>query len=142
LQPERMSIPCTYPHNDWLMYILYNGDAPFLGQIIRAAIGNIAKEHQSEGVTDALRSYEVSASDSLHTLRGKVVVLLDQDEATRARLCEFKSELVRDWQPACPAKATRFYGQLHSSVIPNWVKDEEVTLAELIDSAREAYLVC
>ena len=137
-----MSTPCTYPHNDWLMYILYNSDAQFLRQIIQAAMVNIENQYHTEGVTEALRSYAVKGNDSLHTLRGKVLVLLEQDEVTRRRLCEFKSKLVRDWQPLCPAKATRFYAQLHSELIPNWVKDEEVTLSEFIDSARAAYLVC
>jgi hypothetical protein len=137
-----MSTPCTYPHNDWLMYILYNSDAQFLGQIIQAAMVNIENQYHTEGVTEALRSSAVKGGDSLHTLRGKVLVLLEQDEVTRRRLCEFKSELVRDWQPVCPAKATRFYAQLHSELIPNWVKDEEVTLSEFIDSARATYLVC
>ncbi len=142
MQPERMSMPCTYPHNDWLMYILYNGDAQFLGQIIQAAITNIGGHHQTEGVREALRCYAASGCDSLHTLRGKVLVLLEQDEVTRRRLCEFRSELVRDWQPLCPAKATRFYALLHDELIPNWVKDEGVSLSEFIDAARAAYLVC
>ena len=141
MHPERMSTPCTYPHNDWLMYILYNGDARFLGQIIEAAMANIERHHQSEGVTEALRCYAASGGDSLHTLQGKVLVLLEQDEATRRRLCEFRSDVVRDWQPVCPAKATRFYAQLHDELIPGWVKDEEVALADFIDTARAAYLV-
>jgi hypothetical protein len=124
------------------MYILYNSDAQFLEQIIRAAIINIREQHPAEGVRDALRSYEVHGNNSLHTLRGKALVLLEQDGVTRVRLCEFKSEVVRDWQPLCPAKATRFYALLHSELIPNWVKDEEVTLLEFIDSARATYLIC
>jgi hypothetical protein len=76
------------------------------------------------------------------TLRGKVLVLLEQDEVTRRRLCEFKSDVVRDWQPTCPAKATRFYALLHDELIPNWVKDEGVSLSEFVDAARAAYLVC
>jgi hypothetical protein len=123
------------------MYILYNGDAQFLGQIIRAAAVNIGNQYRTEGVTEALRTYAPSQSDSLHTLRGKVLVLLDQDEVTRRRLCEFKSDVVRDWLPMCPVKATRFYAQLHSDVIPNWVKDEEVTLSDFIDQTRATYLV-
>ena len=123
------------------MYILYNSDAQFLGQIIQAAIVNIGAQYPTEGVAEALRTYTPSKSDSLHTLRGKVLVLLDQDEVTRRRLCEFRSDVVRDWLPTCPAKATRFYAQLHSEVIPNWVKDEEVTLADFIDRSRATYLV-
>lgn len=79
-----MSIPCTYPHNDWLMYLLYTGDAPFMAQVIRAAMANIRRAHAgSEPVADAVGLYEPGPADSLHTLRAKLLVLLDQVAAAR-----------------------------------------------------------
>ena len=122
------------------MYILYTSDPPFLRQIIEAAMHNIANHFQNQGVSDALQSYTPSDSDCIHTLRAKVMVLLDQDEVTRRRLCEFKSDLVRDWKPMCPNKANRFYEELHTELIPSWVKDEGVTLSDFIDGVRATYL--
>lgn len=64
-----------------------------------------------------------------------------QDEGTRQMLCEFRSNLARDWQPVCKIKATRFFAFLHEELLPAWVKDETVPLDEAIDRARMAYLV-
>lgn len=38
-------------------------------------------------------------------------------------------------------KAGRFYAALHDRLLPDWVKDEAVTLDEVVDRARMAYLV-
>jgi hypothetical protein len=73
-----MSIPWTYPHNDWLMYILYTADAGFMAQIIRGAALGVQRAHASPAVHEALRAYEPSPSDSLLLLRAKLLVLLDQ----------------------------------------------------------------
>lgn len=134
-------MPCTYPHHDWLMYILYSCDAAFLRQVIRGAVQNIAAAHGTEGVREALEAYTPGDEDCLHTSRIKLLVLLDQDEATRKKLCEYRSDLARDWQPVCPQKATRFYGDLHSHLLPDWIKDETVTNSEFVERARMAYLV-
>ena len=136
-----MSTPCTFPHHDWLMYVLYGADADFMRQIIRGAAHGVAQAHGTDGVRDALRAYAPGDGDCLHTLRVKLLVLLDQDEATRARLCEYRSPVVRDWHPVCRVKATRFYAELHDSLLPGWVKDETVTTSDFVDRVRAAYLV-
>jgi hypothetical protein len=141
-----MSMPCTYPHHDWLMYILYSCDAPFLGQIIRGAMAGIAQQHAAtknkEGMAEALAPYSPGPSDCMHTTRIKLLVLLDQDEGTRRRLCEYTSKgAARDWLPVCPHKAARFYAELHDTLIPAWIKDETVTSSEFVDRVRMAYLI-
>ena len=134
-------MPCTCPHRDWLMYVLYSGDAEFMGQIIRGAIRGVADAQPTEGVRDALRPYAPAEDDCLHTLRIKLLVLLDQDEATRVRLCEYSSPVARDWRPVCRVKATRFYTELHDALLPAWVKDETVTASDFVDRVRMAYLI-
>ena len=136
-----MSTPCTYPHHDWLVYLLYTGDARFLAQVVAGCVANIRAAHASEGVRAAAAAFAPGPGDGLHALRARLLVLLDLDEATRRRLCEFRSELVRDWLPACPHKASRFYAALHDELLPAWVKDETVTAEELVDRARMAYLI-
>jgi len=123
------------------MYVLYGADADFMRQIIRGAAHGVAQAHDTDGVRDALRAYAPGDGDCLHTLRVKLLVLLDQDEATRARLCEYRSPVVRDWHPVCRVKATRFYAELHDSLLPGWVKDETVTTSDFVDRVRAAYLV-
>jgi hypothetical protein len=134
-------MPCTCPHRDWLMYILYSGDSEFMSQIIRSAAASIEAEHCTPGVQEALGPYLPRQEDCLHVLRIKLLVLLDQDEAMRRRLCEFTSPVVRSYCQVDPAKADRFYAELHSSLIPDWIKDETVTSSELVDRARMAYLI-
>jgi len=125
------------------MYILYSCDAPFLGQIIRGAMAGIAQQHSgSKGVQEALAPYEPSPSDCMHTTRIKLLVLLDQDEGTRRRLCEFTSKgAARDWVPVCPQKAARFYAELHDTLIPAWIREEPVSSSEFVDRVRMAYLI-
>ncbi len=141
MHPDRMSIPCTCPHRDWLMYALYACDAEFIAQVIRTAAANIEAEHATPGVAEAARLFLPSPEDCLHSLRIKLLVLLDQDESTRRRLCEFTSPAVRNYTPVSPAKADRFYAELHERLVPDWIKDETVSAGEFVDRARMAYLI-
>ena len=137
-----MSMPCTYPHHDWLMYVLYSCDAAFLGQIIRGAMAGIAKQHATDGMLESLAPYTPGDSDCMHTTRIKLLVLLDLDEGTRRRLCEYTSTgPARDWRPVCPDKAARFYAELHDTLIPTWIKDETINSSEFVDRVRMAYLI-
>lgn len=80
--------------------------------------------------------------DSINTLRVKMLVLLDQDEPTRAALCAAgASDLFATRTPVCPKKATGFFHGLHEELLPRWVKDEAVTLVDLIEDARMLYLI-
>jgi hypothetical protein len=123
------------------MYILYGGDSEFIGQIIRGAMQGIERAHGTAGVTESLRVYSPQRDDCLHTLRIKLLVLLDLDEPTRRRLSEYSSPLARDWHPVCRVKATRFYAELHDVLLPGWVKDETINASDFVDRVRMAYLV-
>ena len=82
------------------------------------------------------------SGDSINKLRGKVLILLDQDEATRVALCASgASELFPTRRPVCPKKATGFFQGMHNEVLPRWVKDETVTLENFVDEARMLYLI-
>ena len=136
-----MSIPCTCPHRDWLMYILYCCDSEFMSQVIHTAAVNIQSEHDTPGVAEAIQPFLPSPDDCLHNLRIKLLILVDQDESTRRRLCEFSSPTVRNYTAVAPEKADRFYADLHDTLIPDWVKDETVTPGEFVDRARMSYLI-
>ena len=141
MQPERMSTPCTYPHNDWLMYVLYYHDVDLTRQMISTAIESIRSTHSCPNVSRILDSYRPSDLDCHHTLRIKLLVLLDQDEYTRAQLCNYTCKLVRDRRPVPPEKGSRFYAALHDELLPAWVRDGSVPACKFVDSVRMAYLV-
>ena len=134
-------MPCTCPHRDWLMYILYSCDSEFMSQVISTTISNIQDEHATPGVRESLLPFRPSPGDCLHSLRMKLLILADQDEGTRRRLCEFTSPAVRNYSPVDPEKADRFYADLLDRLIPDWIKDETVTAGEFVDRARMAYLI-
>ena len=136
-----MSMPCTCPHRDWLMYILYTCDSEFMGQVIRTAAEGIQAEHATQGVAEAVRPFFPSPEDCLHSLRMKLLILLDQDEPTRRKLCQYSSPVVRNYSPVPTEKANRFYVELHDKLIPDWIKDETVTAGEFVDRVRMAYLI-
>ena len=123
------------------MYILYSCDSEFMSQVIRTACRSIEEEHGDPGVSRAARAFLPSPDDCLHTLRAKLLVLLDRDEPTRRRLCAFTSPVVRNYRPVPADKASAFYVELHERLIPDWVKDETVTLGNFVDSVRMAYLI-
>lgn len=141
MHPERMSMPCTCPHHDWLMYILYCSDAAFISQVISTAASGVEEEHGTEAVREAVRLFMPSARDSVDSLRIKLLVLLDQDEGTRRRLCQYTCKSVRDYTSLSPEKASRFYSELHFTLIPDWVKDETVEPGDFVDRVRMAYLI-
>ena len=136
-----MSMPCTCPHRDWLFYVLYSCDSEFMSQIIRTAAANIEAEHHTQAVTNSLLPFLPSPDDCLHSLRIKLLVLVDQDEASRRRLCEYTSPAVRNYAPVAPEKADRFFADLHDALIPDWIKDETISAGEFVDRARMSYLI-
>ena len=142
LHPDKMSMPCTCPHNDWLMYILYTCDSGFISQVIQTAAKGILEEHAGvAGVSEAVGMFMPVPGDCLHRLRIKLLVLLEKDEGTRRRLCEFSSPTVRNYHAVKPEKADRFYSDLHERLIPEWIKDETVSAGEFVDRVRMAYLI-
>jgi len=132
----------TFPHNDWLMYILYYEDGSLLVQIINSAIASIKRTYcMHQCVLDVLAPYAPAQTDSINVLRTKLLILLDTDEDSRNRLCAFASEAIRDLRSLCPLKASSFFEELHSRLLPDWVQDECKDTYDLIEAVREAYLV-
>ena len=91
---------------------------------------------------NALTPYHYDAKrDSLLSLRGKLFVLLDQDEITRHELVKRNTKLIGHFGPVSIEKANGFYTALHKQVLPKWVSDETMSLEELVDELRNAYLI-
>jgi hypothetical protein len=143
LHDERMSIPMTCtPHKDWLFYVLYCGDSLMISDIIRQCIKNIGMYYENDPeIVEILTQYLPKPADSLLYLRSKLFILLNEDETTRRELVEKQKIGVGYFGPIPLSKANRFYVTLHSQIIPQWVSNEDITLSDLIDNLRMAYLI-
>lgn len=69
----------NFPHNDWVMYMLYVDDIPLLQQMVNSAVQNIALQFSYHtAIADVLKFYEPVPTDTINRLRCKFLVLLDQ----------------------------------------------------------------
>lgn len=128
------------PFQDVLMFLLYSGHASgLLCVLIEESSKNIGTEHCTDGVMKALESFKVEMNKtSLTHMRIIFFLLLSKDTIMRKKLCEAK---ISWFLPTlCPFKACCFYETLSSSVIPKWIRDENVGVVEFEDMLRESYL--
>lgn len=139
LQAERMSIPMTCPlkRQDIIFYTLYSGNEQYLKDLIEESVINIAREYPTEGVRDALQMLRPTEIDSLHKLRMKFFILLNEDEAMRHKLSMVKSSTIA---PLCEHKARRFYDELSDKILANWVRNGNMDLEGVVDIVRDSYL--
>ncbi len=140
-----MSMPriCQTPpgqYHDILMYLLYNGGAePLLRALIAESMENIANAFPTPGVRAALATLTPAKDASLAALCVLFFLLLNQDHLMRVRLCHGK---VTAYLPQlCVYKACNLYEQLRDTVVPAWIKNENITLLDLAENLKDAYLV-
>ena len=144
MQPVRMSMPriCHNPasETDVLMHLLYNGGStPLLRALIAESARNIAEDFPTDGVKEALQAIAPAPDASLACLRARFFLLLNQDHRMRARLCQ--ERVAGHLSPVCEHKACSLYDQLHDTVIPQWIKDERISLLDFAENLKDAYLV-
>ena len=140
-----MSIPriCQTPpgqYQDILMHLIYSGGAePLLRSLIAECMRNIADDFPTPGVRAALASLAPTSETPIAALRVLFFLLLNQDHRMRIRLCHGK--IAPYLNPVCAYKACNLYEQLRESVVPAWIKNETVTLLDLAENLKDAYLV-
>ena len=140
-----MSMPriCKDPHipcQDTLQHALYSGSAgPLLRHLISVSRCNIARDFPSPGVQEALARFDPPSDAAPGLLRVVLLVLLNVDSRLRRSLCE--QRFVPHIPPLCPHKACRFYDLLKDEVLHEWVRNENISTAELVEQLKEAYLV-
>jgi hypothetical protein len=136
-----MSIPITctaaFQRKDVLFYVLFGANADYICRLIEDSVINVAREYNSEGVSDALQLLRPHPLDSLHRTQMRFFLLLNEDETMRRHLSALKSNLMTS---LCPHKAERFYDALCDELIPSWIKDGRMTSEAFVDSLRAAYL--
>lgn len=127
-------------YQDVLMHIIYSGSAePLLRSLICDSLRNLAVDWPTPGVHAALTALAPTHDTPLAVLRVTFFLLLNQDQRMRARLCH--GEIVPYVKPMCAYKACSLYTQLRETVIPSWIKNEEVTVLDLSERLKDAYLV-
>jgi hypothetical protein len=140
-----MSMPriCQTPpgqYQDILMHLIYSGGAdPLLRTLIADSMRNIAEDFPTPGVGTALALLAPSADTPLAGLRVRFFLLLNQDQRMRSRLCH--GVVAVYLSPVCPYKACNLYEQLRDTVVPMWIKNETVSVLDLSDRLKDAYLV-
>jgi len=127
-------------YHDVLMYLLYNGGAePLLRALIQESMGNISTAFPTAGVRAALVTLSPPPDAPLAALRVRFFLLLNQDHLMRVRLCHGK---VTAYLPSlCVYKACNLYEELRDSLVPAWIKNENITLLDLAEKLKDAYLV-
>lgn len=127
-------------YQDILMHIIYSGGAePLLRSLIADSMCNIADNFPTPGVRAALASLAPTAETPIAVLRVLFFLLLNQDYRMRTRLCQGK--IAPYLNPVCAYKACNLYEQLRESVVPAWIKNETVTVLDLAENLKDAYLV-
>ena len=122
------------------MHILYGGSAEaLLRTLIIESMNNILKDFPTEGVRQALGPFMPKADTSLASLRVHFCLLLNQDYNMRVKLCS--SRLAWYIPTLCPHKACNFYDQLQEELVPRWIRDENLSLLDLMENLRDSYLV-
>ena len=122
------------------MHLIYSGGAePLLRSLIVESIRNIADDFPTSGVRAALTSLAPTGDTSLAGLRVRFFLMLNQDHRMRVRLCHGK--VAPYLNPVCAYKACNLYEQLRECVVPAWIKNETVTLLDLAENFKDAYLV-
>ena len=121
------------------MHVIYSGGAePLLRFLISESLKNIAEDFPTPGVRAALASLSPTADTPLAGLRVRFFLLLNQDQRMRVRLCQGK--ISSHLAPVCAYKACSLYAQLSESVVPAWIKNETISLLDLAENLKDAYL--
>ena len=127
-------------YQDILMHVIYSGGAdPLLRSLISESLKNISEDFPTPGVKTALASLAPDAHTPLSALRVLFFLLLNQDHRMRVRLCH--GRIAPYLNPICAYKACSLYGLLKESVVPAWIKNETITLLDLAENLKDAYLV-
>ncbi len=126
---------------DILWHVLYDTDIDLVRDITLPAARRA--EASSSGTSEIVEYTQLS--QGITASRALFFVVLNVDETLRANICsqDFCSSV---WTAhGCPAplqphKATRFFLDVQDACIHPWMRNEQCSAAELVDSVRELYL--
>jgi len=139
---ERPASPSRM-NRDVLWHVLYDNDDIELIRDITLPSA-IRLENESSGTSEIV-SY-VELCKNLSAMKALFFVCLNVDEKLREDVCssQFCSSI---WTchgrpiPVCPYKATRFFMDMEEACIHPWMRNEQCTAAEMVDSLRMLYTI-
>ena len=86
MHPESTSIPMTchmstsalkYPHNDWLMYVLYHDDVRLMGQIIDSGCASLKATYPQPRLGALIDSFRVDPRECVNVVRVKMLIMFE-----------------------------------------------------------------
>ena len=86
MHPDSTSIPMTcnippsalmYPHNDWLMYVLYHDDIPLMCQIIDSGRTSLKATHTQPRLGPLIDKFLACPDESVNMVRVKMLIMFE-----------------------------------------------------------------
>jgi hypothetical protein len=144
LHPDMTSRPiiCTSTTQpagqDTLLLVLYGANTELIFSLIKYFKNNIEKKHGAD-VKETLDKITEMAEKGLDYARAAMLLLLNVDTIGKRWLCVGSPEL--KIAPLCKNKAPHIFKTLATEVIPAWHRNEALSVQQLVNQARSAYLV-
>ena len=141
LVDERPASPSRM-NRDVLWHVLYDDDIELIRDITLPSA--IRLENESSGTSEIV-SY-VELCKNLSAMKALFFVSLNVDDKLREDVCstEFCNKI---WTchgrpiPICPYKASRFFQDMEEACIHPWMRNEQCTATEMVDSLRMLYMI-
>ena len=121
------------------MYVLYHGNRDFVEQLISQCTANLRSQHSTDEMQAQLQAMQPAPDEPMASLRLRFFLLLNVDASMRSDLV--KKDLAAFIPRLDAGKACRFYDDLADRLVPEWMKNESVTIQDAVESITEAYLV-
>lgn len=123
---------------DTLLLVLYGANTELIYSLINYFKDNIISKHGSD-MKDVLEKIAEMAKKGLDYARAAMLLLLNIDTVGKRWLCVGSTEL--KIAPLCKNKAPNLFKMLATDVIPAWHRNEALSVQQLVNQARSAYLV-
>jgi hypothetical protein len=131
--------PNTQPGGqDALLLVLYGANYELIYSLINYFKENLIHKHGSD-MKETLDQITEMAKKGLDYARAAMLLLLNVDTVGKRWLCVGSPEL--KIAPLCKNKAPNIFKTLSTDVVPSWQRNEALSVQQLVNQARSAYLV-
>jgi hypothetical protein len=118
--------------------VLYGANTELIYSLINYFKNNIISKHGSD-MKETLDQITEMSKKGLDYARAAMLLLLNVDTIGKKWLCVGCPEL--RISPLCKNKAPHIFKALAMDVVPNWQRNEALSVQQLVNHARSAYLV-
>jgi hypothetical protein len=123
---------------DTLLLVLYGANTDLIHSLINFFKDNLISKHGSN-LKETLDTITQFAKTGLDYARAAMLILLNVDTSGKRWMCIGSPEL--NIAPLCKNKAPVFFKALAMDVVPQWQRNEQLSVQQLVNQARSAYLV-